>query len=202
MDTAIGILAIELEYDEHLERDVERDIKRVNQLEGKLQQIESLRRTIDNSLVSNKKLLFDVLKFLEFVACYNYMPFEAIAYGVLGDEWSRKNHFKKVNKLNPVHIFRVLRGSPYRKLKKGNKESKEIVRFENLIQKNCTPEVSKRFMDFYNQYLEMVKMQAIHNDPLNPNIEQQIHNTEAIELSEKAYKKLHKHASYLANKLR
>ena len=59
-----------------------------------------------------------------------------------------------------------------------------------MVVKYCDPEVAKGFLRFYDHYLDIIKAQAIHNNPNNPNIRQQIHNTGCIERSKIAFRTL------------
>ena len=64
--------------------------------------------------------------------------------------------------------------------------------FKKIVITYCKSDVAEGFLRFYDRYLHIIEAQAIHNDPLNPNITQQIHNTEALSRGKEAYKALNR----------
>ena len=189
-DSALCIIAMELEDTSFIFAWIENDKSMVHSLGERLENLESLRRHIikNESNDERKKFLLEALKIMQFIDCFNGMPFFAIAYGILGEGWKEK---LKGNILRKMHI------KWHR-----NESSSNIYTFKALVKRYCDHEVERRFMRFYDLYIGIIKAQAIRNDPLDPNIQKQIHDTGAIERSKEAYSALNQEFSELFKKIR
>lgn len=112
------------------------------------------------------------------------MPIFSIAWGVLSQsrKWT-SNH-------------------PYLKLRKDMAPSELIGAFKASVKSKCSREVSAYFLDFYEAYLDIVNAGAVHNNPLNPNIEKQIFDTECLKRASKAFKLLNRYFGRLLVEMR
>jgi hypothetical protein len=189
-DSALGVIAIEIDDMEHIKFDVEKERRNLFKLTSKLKKINDLMaHTIKNEIDEKKRnFLLHTLELLQFMTCFQYMPYEAIAYGILGDDWRPK--MKR-------HFARNLWKSWHK-----NKSSKNIEDFKKTVITYCKSDVAEGFLRFYDSYLHIIGAQAIHNNPLNPNITQQIHNTECLERGENAYRMLHEEFNKLFRELK
>lgn len=174
-DSALCVIAIELDDMKFIAACIKRDKLGFYALETILKNIDlTMVHIIKNEPDERRRnFLLAALKLLQFMTCFSCMPFEAIAYGILGDGW--RPRMKK-------HFARNLWKSWHK-----NKAAKNIDNFKKIVRETCSSEVASRFLRFYDSYLDIIKAQAIHNDPLNPNITQQIHNTECLRRGKKAY---------------
>lgn len=177
-DSALGVIAIEIDDIGHIKFDVEKERRNIFKLTSKLKKINDLMvHTIKNEFDERKRnFLLHTLELLQFMTCFQYMPYESVAYGILGDDWrpKMKRHFAR-NMWKSWHK---------------NKSNKNIEDFKKIVMTYCKSDVAEGFLRFYDSYLHIIKAQAIHNDPLNPNITQQIHNTECLTRGKEAYKSL------------
>ena len=189
-DSALCIIAMELEDRKFIFAWIQNDKSMVYSLGERLENLCNLREHIAKNEIDRKKKMFllETLKIIQFIECFNGMPFFAIAYGILGEGWKER-----------------IKGSILRKLHINwhrNESSLNIYTFKALVKKYCDVEVEKRFMKFYDSYLNVIKAQAIRNDPLEPNIQKQIHDTGAIERSKEAYAILNQEFSELFDEIR
>ena len=177
-DSALCIIAMEVGDMDFVNNWINNDTLIINKLEDRLKEVDRIvSHVIDNETDEIKKeILLNTLRLLQFIECFNGMPFFAIAYGVLGENWTQR--LKK-------GFFKIRRKNWHRNL-----SSKNIHDFERMVVKYCDSEVAKGFLRFYGHYLDIIKTQAIHNNPKNPNIRQQIHNTGCIERSKIAFRTL------------
>jgi len=179
-DSALGVIAIELDDMEQIKFDVEKERKKIYNLKSKLKNINAIMTyTIKNEFDERKRnFLLYSLELLQFMTCFQHMPYESIAYGILGDDWRprMRRHFAR-NLLKSWHK---------------NRSSENIDDFKKIVITYCKSDVAEGFLRFYDRYLHIIEAQAIHNDPLNPNITQQIHNTEALSRGKEAYKALNR----------
>lgn len=177
-DSALCVIAIEMDDMDYIKTSVERDGISISNLPYELNQITVVikhatqKKELDEQ---RKTFLLTTLKLLQFIICLDSMPYHAIAYGILGDDWRPKK--------------RISIGNLW-KIRHKNGANKNIENFKGIVLKHCDPDVAAGFLKFYDDFLDMIKSQAIHNDPLNPNIIQQIHNTECLRRGKKAYKTL------------
>ena len=176
-DSALCVIAIEMDDMEYIKTSVETDSYRINDLPYQLDQnTVVIKHAAENVLDEQRKFfLLTTLKSLQFIICLDSMPYHAIAYGILGDDWRPK---KKISFGNLL------------KIRHKNGANKNIENFKGIVLKHCDPDVAAGFLKFYDDFLDIIKAQAIHNDPLNPNIIQQIHNTECLRRGKKAYRTL------------
>jgi len=189
-DSALNVIAIELGDVAHIEIDIERDKNRVGDLIARLEYISAIEDKImkkgGDETKRNHQL--GALKLLQFMECFKKMPFEAVAYAILGDNWmpKKKRHFIR----NLLKSFRR------------NKAQENIDNFKSIVNQYCHPEVAEGFLRFYEDYLDIVSAQAIHNNPMDPSITQQIHNTECLKRGRKAYATLNKEFYSLFSQLK
>lgn len=174
-DSALCVIAIELDDIEYIKACVEEERNLFFDFIKELSKIKNIMWHInENEIYEKKKSFFlALLKLLQFIICFENMPYQAIAYAILGDNW--RPRMKK-------HFISNFLKSWYR-----NQSNKNIDVFKAIVKKYCVPQVAEGFLRFYDRYLDVVKAQAIHNDPLNPNITQQIHNTECLRRGKRAY---------------
>lgn len=179
-DSALCVIAIELDDIEYIRVDIKRDQNRIVNLTGWLRYIINIWKHIMKKESDERKRNFSLstLKLLQFILCFNDMPYNAIAYAILGDDWrpKKKRHFVR-NFLKYFHR---------------NKAQQNIDDFESVVKKYCHSEVAEGFLRFYDDYLHIIDAQAIHNYPLDPNITQQIHNTECLKRGIRAYATLNR----------
>ena len=172
-DTALGIIAIELGDDDYNLAMLRGDEAALKPLETHLKNLKS----IFNGLMKpspNQKYFNSAYKLLQYMYCYDSMPYRAIAWGVLSE-----------NK-------RWVAGHPYSRLSRDNSSIKVVAIFKKIVKGYCEHDVAQYFLEFYDAYLHIVNLGAIHNDPLNPNIRKQIFDTECIKQASNAYKILNK----------
>lgn len=189
-DSALCIIAMEINDMDFVNIWIRQDASIIDEFEKRLKEIDRIMsHIIDNETDEKRKnLLLDTLRLLQFIECFNGMPFFAIAYGILGENWTHK--VKR-------GFFRIRRKDWHRNL-----SSKNIYDFKRVVVRHCDPMIAKAFLRFYDDYLDIIKAQAIHNNPKNPNIKQQIHNTGCIERSKKAFRTLNAEFSLLLNGLK
>lgn len=189
-DSALCIIAIELEDMDFVRSWIENDRSMVVGLGERLGNADAIMNHVikEEPDQDKKKFFIQAIKIIQFMECFNGMPFFAIAYGVLGEGWKERMKGR---------ILRNLRIRWHR-----NESSRNIYTFKALVKSYCHAEVSERFLRFYDAYLNIVKAQAIRNNPLDQNIRRQIHDTEAIQRSEEAYKILNQEFSSLFKELR
>lgn len=188
-DSALNVIAIELGDAAHIEIDIERDKNRIRDLIARLEYISSVEGKImekeGDETKRNRQL--GALKLMQFMECFKKMPFEAVAYAILGDNrMPKKRHFIR----NLLRSFRR------------NKAQENIGNFKSIVNQYCYPEVAEGFLRFYEDYLGIVSAQAIRSNPLNPDIAQQIHNTECLKRGRKAYATLNKEFYRLFSQLK
>ena len=169
-DLGLTIIAIELGDIGYLDEMNRRDAERVRQLNAGLNEIKNIRlKAMSESWDrKNKNLLNSALNLMEFMLCSIFYPFDGVAYHVLAHSHNWASHH------------------PYSSLSKDSLATKNITQFEAIVTELCSREVSTSFLKFYGAFTHIIKSQAIHNDPLNPAITQQIHNTETLNRSKSA----------------
>jgi hypothetical protein len=186
-DTALAIIAIELGDKEYLDFCMDRDNTRVKSLFYLLEDhLRIIRHINDNKSLNRKEsdLLKSYLHILHFMICFNYFPYESVAYHVL------------------AHSRKWAKEHPYAKLDKDSRASKNISFYRDTVNKYCDKQVSEGILAFCDSYLHIVDAQAIHNDPIDPNITQQIYNTECLNRGKEAYKTLNREFLKLFNELK
>jgi hypothetical protein len=179
-DSALCVIAIELGDTSFIRWAIKKDLENISNLKKSLENIKKVRAyVIENELDEQRKnFLLASLNLIQFIVCLNNMPYDAIAYGVLGEDWRPKS------KLNFI--------KNWWKSKHKNESSKNIDDFKNSVLHNCEPKVAEGFLRFYENYLHIIEAQAIHNNPFDPNITQQIHNIESIDRGKEAYVSLNR----------
>ena len=198
-DSALCVIAMELKDMSFIYTWVQSDKYIVVELGGRLEKLDGLMEHIIGNEPDKirKEMLKAALKVIQFIDCFNGMPFFAIAYGILGEAWEERipagktlvERFKKV--LGRVHTTVNM-----------NESGRNISTFKTYVKKYCDPEVAARFLKFYDSYLEIIKAQSIDNNLLDLNIIKQIHDTGAIQRSEEAYTILNREFGGLFSKLR
>lgn len=174
-DTALGIIAIELGANDYIQNCNEEDWRLVSELITDLNNWNGhFEDHILPSAGTQKEHLISIQKLLQFVSCYQYMPYHGIAWGVLSHS----------------HIW--VSHHPYARLKDDNTSLEIINQFEKTVKELCYPDVSEYFLEFYYAYLDIIKTGAIHNNPLDPNIKKEIHDTKCLKRASRAYKLLNR----------
>lgn len=183
IDSALCVIAIELEDKEYIQDSINRDEDSIKQLEYYLIELQGYKSHIEENATSRRDLFMSLIKLIEFIMCFVFMPYDGIAYGILGDNFRPRKKHKIITNFKKW-IWR-------------NESNKIIYKFKNSIKKYCEPDIVTGFLRFFDAYLEIIKAQAIHNDPLNPNVTKQIHDIIARKKASDAYKIL----NYEFNKL-
>jgi hypothetical protein len=177
-DTALGIIAIELGLNQYIEVCNVGDRTLLNRLDSELGYIDEYLREhmlpYENFSVNYKGFVNAILKLLQFITCYEFMPYHGIAWGVLSHSQEWASHH------------------PYARLKDNNTSYQIIVEFEAIVRKECDPEVAEHFLEFYHAYLDIVRAGAIRNNPLDPNIKKEIYDTGCLKNASRAYRLLQK----------
>ena len=185
-DSALCVIAIELKDMEYINYTATRDEESVKALEMRLDNLNRIINLINKNEYEQKrkKFLLSSLKLFQFITCFEQMPYEAMAYGILGDNWQPKikRHFWE-----PLH---------------NNQASKNIYEFKRIVKKYCKSDVAVGFLKFYDRYLNIIKASAIHNNPLNLSISQQVHNILFLRNTEEAYKTLNREFYILLKELK
>lgn len=184
MDTSLGIVAIELDDKQYIDHMAESDRRRINDFDSQTDILNRCRKIIDYKKPIEKQFYLSMLEILQFMTCYINMPVFSIAWGVLSQsrKWESKHpYFKLRNDMAPSELIDVFKAS---------------------VKSKCSREVSAYFLDFYEAYLDIVNAGAVHNNPLNPNIEKQIFDTECLKRASKAFKLLNRYFSRLLVEMR
>lgn len=181
-DAALCVIAIELDNFDFIKYAVSRDSIRIGELRDSLISIKELRDRISSKENNEKRkeYLLQILKLIQFMTCTLKMPVEGIAYGVLGEGW---RPVEKEHSLVGVLKFWSKGKSWHR-----NKSNKNVDTFKSIVTEYCDPDVSEGFLRFFQSYMDVVSAQAIHNDPLNPDITKQIFDTECLKRGKRVYR--------------
>ncbi len=189
-DSALCFIAMELNDREYVDFSLAREREKIPALEEKLGQMNKAMRHAREKEQNRRKraYLLSVLRMIQFIRCFDFMPYESVAYGVAYD-----------NKKKPRGIMRLL--SRYKALEQN--EALEIINlFRNAVKKNCDRAVSKGFLRFYESYLHIIGAQAMRNNPLDPNLPKQIHSIESIGRAKESYKTLNREFNRLFQELK
>ncbi len=184
MDTSLGIIAIELDDKQYIDHMAESDKVRITEFESQTETLNRFKEIVNLKNPLKKKFYLSLLEILQFMTCFTQMPIFSIAWGVL----SQSKKWKSTH--------------PYYQLKDDATPSELIEAFKLSVKSKCSKETSTYFLDFYESYLDIVKAGAIHNNPLNPDIEKQIFDTECLKLASKSFKLLNKNFNRLLVELR
>lgn len=188
-DSALCVIAIELDDLQFINYAVQRDAQRFFGCERNLKWIKNLtEKAMKNENDDNRKnFLSNASKLFQFIICLDKMPYEGIAYSILGEDWRPGTKRRFIRKL--------------RKYLHRNKARQNIDNFRSIVQEYCDPEAGQGFLRFYDSYLRIVNAQAIHNDPSNPDVTKQIFDTECLNLGKEAYKTLNREFYILFKKM-
>lgn len=189
-DSALCVIAMELEDHDYVWPCIQRDERRVYDCENKFLDIESIMKyAIKNEIgLQKRNFLLAALRLIQFINCFEAMPIESVAYAVLGEKWHENARTK----------FFSIFGKQWHR----NAASAVIHNFKKLVISHCDHAVAEGFLRFYESYVHIIRAQSIHNNPLNPNISQQIHNTEALSRGEEAYNILNREFHKLFQELK
>lgn len=180
-DSALCVIAIELNDMDFLRYAVLRDGYHIDPLASKLRYLrDDLARIKGSDQFDDRQKRFfqDTAGVLQFIFCFQHMPYEGIAYFILGEDWRPKQKHRLMGNLKKYFTR--------------NKSGQNVKRFRAIVEANCGEKVAGAFLRFYEAFLHIVKAQAIHNDPLDPDIKKQIFDTECLRRAKEAYKLLNR----------
>lgn len=183
IDSALTVIAIENEDNDYISYTCDEDNNRLYYLKQHIVNLNKTFKKMSEKTECSIEKLVCYQTFCQFIYCIRYMPRDSIAYHVLSNNKNWKHNH------------------PYSKLEHNSRSSQIISTFYELISQNCTTEASLSIKQFYSKFLETIDAQKIHNDPLNPNIKQQIHNIESHNKSIKAYKFLNREIKKLYSQI-
>tara|TARA_Y100000310_G_scaffold327583_1_gene394172 strand:+ start:218 stop:1456 length:1239 start_codon:yes stop_codon:yes gene_type:complete len=176
-DTALGIIALELEDEDYIDEFIARYENKALALD-RFRKISSSMKKIIREAKTRKKRKYKkkLFELVQFMLAYNYIPFEMLPFALIDDYWHPKKPFFKIFKKQKYH-----------------RRAKKLIRtYEAKIVLFFLPESREAYMKFWNQYKEMTKHMNIWVDPLDPNITREIHNAECLESAKECYKTLNR----------
>ncbi len=171
-DSALCIIAMELKDMDYVYFSIGRDQERMPILKSKLGKFNLAINHLLNSKSKdmNKALFLSTLKILQFIKCFDSMPYESVAYAMEGSAGRKK-----------IGLFGAI-------FKRKNEAAKVIYEFKGMIKANCDENVIRGFLRFYESYLGIIKAQLTHDIPLGTDVQKQIHNPQTTEMAKLSYK--------------
>jgi len=176
LDSALCTIAIELSDWKFIDINCENDGSQLIHLKHNLSVLKGEYDAFSKSK-NEKNLSF--IRLLQFINCFAYFPFMSLSYALLGRNGFPKKSWHLPNKANHV-----------------------INKFVSIVEEFSDPDVFRSFMVFFESYKEILRKGAIHIDPTNRDLTQQIHNSNTIKHASETYKTLNREFAFWLNEYR
>lgn len=176
-DSALCIIAMEIEDIDYINERMSFDRQDIVQLKNNLAQLEAYYkharklRDYDHPEFSLVRAMYirSVLNAMSFVYFFNHLPINAIAIHALSrSEWGRDHPY-------------VRYGKYYAYANKVVEEYKEVIKKHFNIP-------NEGFLKFFEAYASIAQAQAIHINPNDPNVKQEMYNKGAMVKANEAFK--------------
>jgi hypothetical protein len=190
-DSALCVIALTIQDKEFINGATNIDKFLVSDSHQNFQYIKEHLEYIEYNAGSKKDFFLHLMKLLQFITCFCYMPYLSVAYGVLGED------IKPVKK---IHIIRRLRRRYERK--RPNQSNEVINQFKDTVNEYCEPDVASGFLRFFESYLDAVKTMSIYIDPCNPDIIKEIHDRNCRKKASQTFKILNREFNLLLSEFK
>jgi hypothetical protein len=181
-DSALCMIAIEIGDKNFIDYWINADTTIVDQFEDRIKKFNKEFDKLNIERIGGTKATNEEFKkALQYMDCFNGMPYFAVAMATFGHKQligNKSSNFWK-NKKHKYHNQIEL-------------ELKNIERFKGIIENYTHKNVKEEFLKFYQQYLKIFEAQSKSPDPLNADLTFQIHNKESLSKGRLSYKLLNR----------